>query len=668
MILTTPYQLHARPYSDALGFSIVQMANRDLAFDDRDVTWLLVVVLVLSVAFLLAPRFVRRPRLTLGITALAAALVVAWNLAGEVAATNGTNNFSQTLLSNFPTPPNWLDRTTGGQPAIYLGQRITDPQGIWLMEFWNRSLRYVWSLDATAPGPGLHAPGYVTPDVGPNGRLGGKTIENGAPPGVNYIVADQDIDVAGTFLLQPKIRHVFTVDQFGFPTHKVVVQPAPWRVLRIAQPLRLRSTPIGIENDGWITPPPGAPKGAPAFSAYNLFSTPGQRPGYVHVTVSRAAWNGQDKPGRVTILAGRLIRGKDKQPALGKVTTRSALGDAQQHDARLHDPGQPACANRDHDLADLLALRVRRIRPPAARRPGRLRVHREAPVAQPAGSGFKHVSFCVIVRFPVAVSASETKVQAASLEGAVGTRRRRAPEMVALAEWPGADRRRPSLTSPKYTIRAPLAAWLDVEARRAAADFGRYRVLDVGCGAKPYYPLFAAFVSDYVGVDIAEPSAADVIGPAEAIPLDDGMFDLVLCTQVLEHADDPARVVRELRRVIAPGGRVLVSTHGVQVYHPAPVDLWRWTHAGLERLFRNEADWASVSVQPGAGTTACVGMLTATYFDLLAKRLHVRPAGRPVVAVVNAVATFLDRRLPVLSGMGPGGLHANYHLVAEAPR
>jgi hypothetical protein len=321
VILTTPCQLDLWPYSDALGFSIVQMANRDLAFDDRDVTWLLVVVLIVSIGLLLGPRFVARRRLGPAFGAVAAVLVLSWNLSGEISASNGTNNFSQTLLGNFPSPPNWLDKATGQQPTIYLGQRITDPQGIWLMEFWNRSLDYVWSLDGTAPGPGTHPPGFVTPDSGPDGRLTGRSIPTGAPPGVNYIVADASIEVAGTFIVNPTIRHVITEDQFGFPVHKLVVQPAPWRLLRIDQPLRLRSTPVGVEPDGWITPPPGAPQTAPAFSAYNQFSTPGNRPGFIRVVVSRAAWNGRDKPGNVTITAGRLIRGRDKQPALGHVTT-----------------------------------------------------------------------------------------------------------------------------------------------------------------------------------------------------------------------------------------------------------------------------------------------------------------------------------------------------------
>ena len=114
------------------------------------------------------------------------------------------------------------------------------------------------------------------------------------------------------------------------------------------------------------------------------------------------------------------------------------------------------------------------------------------------------------------------------------------------------------------------------------------RVLDVGCGVKPYQPYFAPWATSYVGVDLAGNPAADLAGTVEALPVEDGSFDVVLCNQVLEHCDDPAQAVRELHRVAAPGGRVLASTHGVMVYHPSPNDLWRWTHAGLERLFDGE--------------------------------------------------------------------------------
>ena len=228
-----------------------------------------------------------------------------------------------------------------------------------------------------------------------------------------------------------------------------------------------------------------------------------------------------------------------------------------------------------------------------------------------------------------------------------------------MSDWPGRPRREPSRRSPTFAVRAPLAVWLRAEAEAAAGK----RVLDVGCGDKPYYPFFAGRVTEYVGVDVNNP-AADLHAPVESLPVEDASFDVVLCTQVLEHADDPAQVVHELRRAVKPGGRVLASTHGVQVYHPDPVDLRRWTHTGLRRLFEDNGDWSSLEVVPSSGTTACVGMLIALYVDLLARQARVGSLGRVVVAGVNTTAAALDRRIRRLREPGPGTIFANYHVTA----
>jgi SAM-dependent methyltransferase len=231
-------------------------------------------------------------------------------------------------------------------------------------------------------------------------------------------------------------------------------------------------------------------------------------------------------------------------------------------------------------------------------------------------------------------------------------------------EWPGALRRRPPLSSPTWALRKPLADWLVREARDAHAAHGRYRVLDVGCGVKPYYPFFEPYASEYVGVDLENP-AADLEGRVEALPVEDGAYDIVLCTQVLEHCEDPVQAVRELRRVTAPGGRVLASTHGVYIFHPAPSDYWRWTHAGLERLFLTNGTWKAVTVRPASGTAACLCLLLAIYIDLAARKGHIAPLGRAAVAALNRLGAAIDGRSTRLREAGPGSLHANYHVTAE---
>ena len=186
-------------------------------------------------------------------------------------------------------------------------------------------------------------------------------------------------------------------------------------------------------------------------------------------------------------------------------------------------------------------------------------------------------------------------------------------------------------------------------------------MLDVGCGVKPYYPFFASIADEYVGVDVVENPNADLLGPVESLPVEDGRFDLVLCTQVLEHSDDPARAVAELHRVTAPGGRVLASTHGVQWYHPSPHDHWRWTHTGLRLLFERNGDWSRLSIDPAAGSGSALAMLLANYVEV---GLRGTSVGRGVVWALNRAGAALDR-YPPLGDARQGSLIPNYHVVAD---
>lgn len=232
---------------------------------------------------------------------------------------------------------------------------------------------------------------------------------------------------------------------------------------------------------------------------------------------------------------------------------------------------------------------------------------------------------------------------------------------------PAARRLRPPLTSSSWSHLTALSRWMEIQAEEAARRRPGFRVLDVGCGIKPYLPLFEGRAGEYLGVDIGEGTAAELRGTVEDIPVEDASFDLVVCNQVMEHCLDPGKAVRELRRVVAPGGRVLVSTHGVAVYHPAPYDHWRWTHTGLVHLFRQHGNWRSVEVAPAVGTASSLASILGFYVAQATRGRGRRALGRAAVAGLNRLGRTIDRRMPQLTELRPGTLFTNYHLVADAP-
>lgn len=127
-------------------------------------------------------------------------------------------------------------------------------------------------------------------------------------------------------------------------------------------------------------------------------------------------------------------------------------------------------------------------------------------------------------------------------------------------------------------------------------------VLDFGCGSRPYENWFAAAGARYDGADI-DGSPDIAVRPDGSLAAGDAQYDVVTSFQVLEHVWDVAHYLREARRVLRAGGRLLLSTHGSWLYHPHPQDYRRWTGEGLRREVEAQG-FRLLQMQPVVGPLA----------------------------------------------------------------
>ena len=255
LVLAAPIEL-GYPYFEAPGYALAAFANRELTMTASAIRDVLVVVVALAAAAMLLAR--RLP-------ALAAAVAVAalvWNVSGEVYAALGLRDFSQRLSGYVADPPDWVDEATGRRRALFLGLGLTDPNPFYSLEFWNRSVAPVWTLDRSVFGPG--ETGFPTLDP-----RDGRVLPEA---GIDYAVIDSRLAIVG---------------------RKLAVS-GPFAVYRVARPLRLREYVSGVYRDGWMG----------SYSTYDRYSAATR--GHIEVTVGRIGWGGRDVPSPVIIRVRRI--------------------------------------------------------------------------------------------------------------------------------------------------------------------------------------------------------------------------------------------------------------------------------------------------------------------------------------------------------------------------
>jgi SAM-dependent methyltransferase len=195
---------------------------------------------------------------------------------------------------------------------------------------------------------------------------------------------------------------------------------------------------------------------------------------------------------------------------------------------------------------------------------------------------------------------------------------------------------------------APWAQYRHVagQLRATIAELGSFgtlppgaRVLDYGCAAGPYRDLIGPGL-EYVGADIAGNPGADVeLADDGTVPLPGDSFDVVLSTQVLEHVEDPLLYLSECRRLLRPGGALVLTTHGIMYFHKDPEDFWRWTSDGLAKVVGQ----AGLEVTDRRGILGLAAAAVQLFQDATLPRLP-KSVRRPYIMFMQAAAKGIDRR------------------------
>jgi hypothetical protein len=279
VVTAVPLRLNEYPYYEAHGLSMVALANRELGWPEGRIENALLVACLVSVAVVLALRFVDRgSRAFAAVAGASAVAILSWNLTAEVYAAEGERILAERIDQNLAKPYDWVDRETGGESVVVLGQQMRDNTGIWLTEFFNPSVKKMWSLDGTAPGPGA----ILTPDL----RAADGTLT--PSPGTEYALTLNGVELQAPIVAQNGGATLYRVGR---------------------QPLKLAAGVTGVDTDGWMG----------AKAAYTRYDVSRDGIGFAYVTLSRYRWCPHDKPGKATVRIGPVGIGSDNQPAIARV-------------------------------------------------------------------------------------------------------------------------------------------------------------------------------------------------------------------------------------------------------------------------------------------------------------------------------------------------------------
>ncbi|MBU1728310.1 class I SAM-dependent methyltransferase [Patescibacteria group bacterium] len=162
-----------------------------------------------------------------------------------------------------------------------------------------------------------------------------------------------------------------------------------------------------------------------------------------------------------------------------------------------------------------------------------------------------------------------------------------------------------------YYILAKIAGALFVGSKtgvEACADLPKTAfIVNLGSGPK-------SLGAHIINVDAYPYANVAVCADATHLPFRDGSVDAIICECMLEHVTQPEQVIKEIARVITPGGLVYTSVPFMDPYHASPDDYTRWTMSGVRTLFN---DFEQQELAVGWGPTSSLIAVLSHWLGLM---------------------------------------------------
>jgi ubiquinone/menaquinone biosynthesis C-methylase UbiE len=174
---------------------------------------------------------------------------------------------------------------------------------------------------------------------------------------------------------------------------------------------------------------------------------------------------------------------------------------------------------------------------------------------------------------------------------------------------------------------------------RRCREYVSGKTLDFGAGNAKYRDIIKSAADEYVAFDLMPGPNIDVVGDVLNSPFADNEFDTVISTQVLEHVPKPWLMIKEIHRILKPGGVCILTAPFLTPYHADPHDYFRYTTEGMKSLFDDGFETVECDYY-GKSFMVLSEFIHFVFFDPYKQQ---RRGGFRMMESIQKIAKFLDK-------------------------